>query len=47
MFRGSWSYSVTPFRNGRIDEPRLKALVDFHVENGNRWFPIPAAGTTG
>lgn len=32
MFKGSYVALVTPFRNGRVDEPRLKALVDYHVE---------------
>ena len=32
MFKGSYVALVTPFKNGRIDEARLKSLVDFHVE---------------
>ncbi len=32
MFKGSYVALVTPFRKGRVDEARLKSLVDFHIE---------------
>jgi len=45
MFKGSFVALVTPFKKGRIDEIRLKSLVDFHLENGTDG--IVACGTTG
>jgi 4-hydroxy-tetrahydrodipicolinate synthase len=36
---------VTPFKNGRIDEKKLKDLVEFHVKNGTA--AIVPCGTTG
>jgi 4-hydroxy-tetrahydrodipicolinate synthase len=32
MFKGSYVALVTPFKNGRVDEARLKVLVEYHVE---------------
>jgi len=34
MFKGSIVALVTPFKNGKIDEKRLKELVEFHIKNG-------------
>lgn len=45
MFDGSLVALITPFRNGLIDEPALRSLVDFHVENATDG--IVACGTTG
>jgi len=43
--QGSIVALVTPFRNGKVDEPRLRELVEFHVKNGTDG--ILACGTTG
>ncbi|MFA5975972.1 MAG: 4-hydroxy-tetrahydrodipicolinate synthase [Elusimicrobiota bacterium] len=32
MFKGSYVALVTPFKNGRVDETRLKALVEYHID---------------
>lgn len=45
MFHGSIVAIVTPFRNGRIDEPALQDLVEWHVGQGTHGF-VPV-GTTG
>jgi len=45
MFKGSFVALVTPFRKGRIDEAKLKSLVDFHLDNGTDG--IVPCGTTG
>ena len=45
MFNGSYVALVTPFRKGRLDEVRLKSLVEFHVEHGSDGL-VPC-GTTG
>lgn len=45
MFKGSYVALVTPFRKGRVDEARLKSLVDFHLENGTDGL-VPC-GSTG
>ena len=44
-FQGSFVAMVTPFRNGEIDEAKLRELVEFHVANGTDGL-IPC-GTTG
>src|SRR5512136_1188565 len=44
-FQGSFVAMVTPFRNGKVDEAKLKELVEFHVTNGTDGL-IPC-GTTG
>ena len=33
-FAGSYTALITPFRNGEIDEPGLRRLVDFQIEGG-------------
>jgi 4-hydroxy-tetrahydrodipicolinate synthase len=43
--QGSIVAMVTPFRNGKIDEPKVKELVDFHVKHGTD--AIIPCGTTG
>lgn len=45
MFKGSFVALVTPFRNGQIDEPRLKALVEYHVTH--RTDGLVPCGSTG
>src|SRR5215470_2693888 len=44
-FHGSIVALVTPFRNGAVDEDKLRELVEFHVENGTDG--IVPCGTTG
>ncbi|EAR50701.1 dihydrodipicolinate synthase [Oceanicola granulosus HTCC2516] len=45
MFRGSIPALVTPFSDGAVDFGVLKALVDWHVEQGSHG--IVPVGTTG
>ncbi|MFQ5881129.1 MAG: 4-hydroxy-tetrahydrodipicolinate synthase [Candidatus Methylomirabilales bacterium] len=45
MFQGSLVALVTPFRDGRVDEAKLRELVEFHVKNGTD--AIVPCGTTG
>ena len=45
MFKGSLTALVTPFRDGEVDEEALRALVDWHVEQGTHGL-VPV-GTTG
>ncbi len=44
-FEGSIVAMVTPFRDGKVDEPKLRELVEFHVKNGTD--AIVPCGTTG
>jgi 4-hydroxy-tetrahydrodipicolinate synthase len=44
-FKGSIVAMVTPFRNGTIDEPKVKELVELHVQSGTD--AIVPCGTTG
>ena len=44
-FQGSLVAMVTPFRDGRVDEAKLRELVDFHVAHGTDGL-VPC-GTTG
>ena len=44
-FQGSFIALVTPFRNGNVDEPKLRELIEFHVTHGTDGI-IPC-GTTG
>src|SRR4030095_4528804 len=44
-FQGSIVAMVTPFRNGKIDEPKVKELVELHVTQGTD--AIVPCGTTG
>ncbi|PYO03651.1 MAG: 4-hydroxy-tetrahydrodipicolinate synthase [Candidatus Rokuibacteriota bacterium] len=43
--QGSIVALVTPFRDGKVDEVKLRDLVDFHVKHGTDG--IVACGTTG
>jgi len=45
MFKGSIVAIVTPFRNGKIDEEKLKDLIEFQIKNGASG--IVPCGTTG
>jgi len=45
MFSGSLCAIVTPFKNGKIDEEKLAALVEFQIKNGTKG--IVPCGTTG
>ncbi len=44
-FEGSLVAMVTPFRDGKVDEAKLRELVDYHVQNGTDGL-VPC-GTTG
>jgi 4-hydroxy-tetrahydrodipicolinate synthase len=44
-FQGSLVALVTPFRNGKVDDAKLRELVDFHVGHGTD--AIIPCGTTG
>ena len=44
-FQGSFVAMVTPFKNGKVDEAKLRELVEFHVSHGTDGL-IPC-GTTG
>lgn len=45
MFRGSMVALVTPMHDDKVDVPRLRELVEFHIEQGTH--ALIAAGTTG
>ena len=45
MFKGSIVAIVTPFRNGKVDEQKLKDLIEFQIKNGSSG--IVPCGTTG
>jgi 4-hydroxy-tetrahydrodipicolinate synthase len=45
MFRGSIVAIVTPFKNGKVDEKKLRDLIEFHIKNGTSG--IVPCGTTG
>ncbi len=44
-FAGCTVALVTPFRDGAVDEPALRSLVDWHIEQGTP--TISPVGTTG
>jgi 4-hydroxy-tetrahydrodipicolinate synthase len=44
-FSGSLVAMVTPFRNGKVDEAKIRELVEFHVVNGTD--ALVPCGTTG
>ena len=46
MFEGSNVAIVTPFRKGKVDEDGVRALVDFHLENGTHGIVACAAAAT-
>jgi len=45
VFQGSLVALVTPFRDGRVDEAKLKELVEFHIQGGTD--ALVPCGTTG
>jgi len=45
MYSGCLVAMITPFQNGEIDEPGLRRLVEFHLQNGTDGL-VPC-GTTG
>ncbi len=45
MFKGSIVAIVTPFKNGAVDEEKLRELVEFQITNGTD--AIVPCGTTG
>jgi len=45
MFKGSIVAIVTPFRNGKVDEKKLRELIEFQIKNGTSG--IVPCGTTG
>ena len=45
MFKGSIVALITPFKNGTVDEDRLRQLVEYQIENGTDG--IVPCGTTG
>jgi len=45
MFKGSIVAIVTPFKNGKIDEKKLRQLIDFQINHGTSG--IVPCGTTG
>ena len=45
MFKGSIVAIITPFKNGAVDEEKLRELVEFQIENGTD--AIVPCGTTG
>ena len=45
MLKGSIVAIVTPFKNGKVDETKLKELVEFQIKNGTNG--IAPCGTTG
>jgi len=45
IFRGSMTATVTPFRDGRVDEKALGKLIDWQISEGTD--AIVACGTTG
>ena len=44
-FQGSIVALVTPFKNGKVDEAKVRELVEFHVAHGTDG--IVPCGTTG
>lgn len=45
MFKGSIVALITPFQNGEVDYEAIRALVDWHIEQGTHG--IVPVGTTG
>src|SRR5438093_11514862 len=45
MFSGAMTAMVTPFRDGKLDEPRLREQIEFQIKGGiDGLVPV---GTTG
>lgn len=45
MFNGSIVALITPFRNGKVDEKKIKEIIEFQIKNGTSG--IVPCGTTG
>ncbi len=45
VFQGSMVAMVTPFKDGKIDEVKIRELVEFHIKNGTD--VVVPCGTTG
>lgn len=45
MFKGSIVAIVTPFRNNKVDEKKLRDLIEFQIKNGT--LGVVPCGTTG
>ena len=45
MFKGSFPALITPFKNGKVDDDALKALVEWHIAEGSNG--LAPVGTTG
>lgn len=45
VFQGSMVAVVTPFKDGRVDETKVRELVEFHIKNGTD--VLVPCGTTG
>jgi 4-hydroxy-tetrahydrodipicolinate synthase len=45
MFKGSFPALITPFKNGKVDDDALKALVEWHIAEGSHG--LAPVGTTG
>jgi 4-hydroxy-tetrahydrodipicolinate synthase len=45
MFKGSFTALITPFRNGQLDEPAFRRLVEWQISEGTHGL-VPV-GTTG
>jgi len=45
VFQGSMAAVVTPFKAGRVDEAKVRELVEFHIKNGTD--VLVPCGTTG
>lgn len=45
MFQGAMVAIVTPFKNGQLDEPGFRDLIEFQIANGTH--AIVPCGTTG
>ena len=45
MFKGSFPALITPFKDGKVDDKALKALVEWHISEGSHG--LAPVGTTG
>ena len=45
MFKGAFSALITPFRDGQVDEPALRELVEWQIQSGVDG--LVACGSTG
>jgi 4-hydroxy-tetrahydrodipicolinate synthase len=45
MFTGSMTALITPFKNGKVDEDKLRELIDFQIDNKTQ--ALVPCGTTG